>query len=506
MSEDTLISLFTARVREQPAANALLWRDTQWTYADLAGASRSVSDALRACGIQRGDRVAVLLRNSPQYVAAYLGVMSAGAAVLALNAQERASVLVRQIDHSAARVLIGDPTHPEWSVLTNLLADKQVRVMPVDVTDGTGALSAFLGSVGSSTQRDPQGSEVSHSDLALLIYTSGTTGRPKGVMLSHGNLVSNAVAIASYLELAAKDRGFCVLPFHFSYGNSVLTSHLAVGGSVVIEDNLAFPQRSLQRMAHTRATGFAGVPSTFTLLLNRCRFDEFDLGALRYVTQAGGAMTRTAIAQLKQALPKTRVFVMYGQTEATARISYLPPERLEDKLGSVGVAVAETAIDVCDTNGASVPAETVGEIRVRGPGIMLGYWQDPAATKEVIREGWLCTGDLGRKDAEGFLYIEGRAVEMIKVGAFRVSPYEVEEAIGLLPDVQEVAVTGMPDEVLGQAVKATVVLRQGAKLQAMEVKAHCRQHLAAYKIPKVVEFTTSLPRTASGKVQRLQLA
>ena len=278
-----------------------------------------------------------------------------------------------------------------------------------------------------------------------------------------------------------------------------------MGAELVIEDNLAFPQRSLQRMADLRVTGFAGVPSTFTLLLTRCRMRDYDFSALRYVTQAGGAMTRAATARLREELPHTRVFVMYGQTEATARISYLPSEELDTRMGSVGRPIADTQIEIFDLNGQPVPVGITGEIRVRGPGVMLGYWQDPAATGEVVQDGWLSTGDLGHKDREGFLYIDGRAVEMIKVGAFRVSPYEVEEAIAQLEDVAEVAVAATPDDVLGHAVKAVIVLREGGHLDALAVKAHCRHALAQYKIPKIVEFAAELPRTQTGKVRRLHL-
>ena len=500
-----LLELFAARCRDAPAAIALQWREAQWSYEDVDCAIAAVKASLCAAGLQKGDRVALLLRNSPQYVASFYGVLAAGGAAVALNAQERAGVLARQITHSAARFIIGDPAHLEWGALRASVADRGVSCIEVKTLDTVGALKEFL-DTWSADRGTITGVALRDEDVALLIYTSGTTGRPKAVTLSHRNLSSNAEAIIEYLGLRSSDCGFCVLPFHFSYGNSLLTSHLSVGARLVIEDNLAFPRQSLQRLAETRATGFAGVPSTFTLLLSRCRLTDYDLSALRYVTQAGGAMTRTGIAQLKRELPNTRVFVMYGQTEATARISYLPPDRLEDKLGSVGLPVAGTEITICDADGRPLPTGEIGEVRVRGPGVMLGYWEDPSATQEVIRDGWLCTGDLGHKDADGFLYIDGRAIEMITVGAFRVSPYEVEEVIGSLPSVEEVAVTGTADDVLGQAVKAIIVLRPGAKLSAQSVKAHCRAQLAAYKIPKVVEFVSKLPRTGTGKVQRLQLA
>ncbi len=498
----SLVDAFTACAAADPAASALIWNNASWSYGELARARAGVSAALRGAGLARGDRVALLLRNSPQYVAALYGTLGAGGVAVALNALERSEVLARQITHSGSRLVLADPAHIEFEKLSALLAERDVRVIACATPDTTTALAQFTAAFPAD---DAPPAQCADNEPALLIYTSGTTGRPKAVVLSHGNLESNARAIAAYLDLTAADRAFCVLPFHFSYGNSVLTSHLTVGGALIIEDNLAFPQRSLQRMSNLRATGFAGVPSTFTLLLTRASCGDYDFSALRYATQAGGAMTRVAIARLRQELPRTRMFVMYGQTEATARISYLPPERLDTKLGSVGVPVAGTEIEICDPAGTPLPVGKVGEVRVRGPGIMLGYWEDPAATRDAIRDGWLWTGDLGHKDEEGFLYIDGRSVEMIKVGAFRVSPYEVEGAIALLPGVEEVAVGSVPDEVLGQAGKAVIVLRDGAQVDALAVKAHCRQSLATYKIPKIVEFAAQLPRTMTGKVQRMQL-
>ena len=298
----------------------------------------------------------------------------------------------------------------------------------------------------------------------------------------------------------------CPLPFHFSYGMSVLNSNLASGAHLVLEDNLAFPQVLVKRLQDEGITGFAGVPATFALLLGRTQLADFDLSRLRYVTQAGGAMPRTQIQALRAALPQARLFVMYGQTEATARLSYLPPDELDEKLGSVGLPLPGVDIEIRDPSGRVVPDDAIGELCARGPNVMMGYWDDAALTAQVVRDGWLHTGDLAHRDGDGYLYIDGREVEMIKVGAFRVSPQEIEEVLATLPGVQEVAVTGMPDALLGQAIKAVIVPREGARVDVMGVKAHCRAHLAQYKIPKVVEFAAELPRTSSGKVQRYKLA
>jgi acyl-CoA synthetase (AMP-forming)/AMP-acid ligase II len=499
---DTLIQQFNEAATKAGASTALVWRGARWSYWDLQAAVAGAAAGLAGRAPNRGARVALLLRNSPQYVALYYGALAAGLVAVPLNAQERASVLARQIAHCEASILVGSTDHPEWPALSAAAATAGCAVVPIAPRDDDSALEQFL--------RDLAGPRASPAaprpqELASIIYTSGTTGRPKGVMLSHGNLATNARAIISYLEITASDRGLCVLPFHFSYGNSVLHSHLLAGATLVLEDNLAYPHLTVQRLQDDAITGFAGVPSTFALLLGRCNFRDFDLSKLRYLTQAGGAMGRPLIERLRAELPAVQLFIMYGQTEATARLTYLPPAQLTAKLGSVGIPVSGVEIDV-RLDGRSVPTGEIGEIVARGDSIMQGYWNDATATHEVLRDGWLRTGDLGHRDEDGFLFIDGRSVDMIKVGAFRVSPQEIEEVISAVPGVEEVCAAAMPDDLLGQAVKAVIVRTEGATVDERAVKAHCRQHLAAYKVPKSVEFVSVMPRTASGKIQRFKLA
>ena len=500
----SLVHDFDWIARQMPGASALSWHGGVWTYADLQRAVGATQGRLRASGVQPGSRIALLIRNSPQYVASYFGTIAAGCVAVPLNVQERASVLSRQIEHADCSAVIADPQHPEWTALNEAIAAKVPQIITVDLQPGTAGCVAFC--VAMSADAELQLPELQVDEPAMMIYTSGTTSRPKGVLLSNGNLVANARAIAAYLRITANDKVMCGLPFHFSYGSSVLNSNLISGAQLLLEDNFAFPQQTLKRMQDEGVTGFPGVPSTFALLLGRCHLSDFDLSKLRYITQAGGSMPRAQIEKLRQQLPNTEVFIMYGQTEATARLSYLSPEHLETKLGSVGMPLAGVEIQVRNAEGQVVAPGEVGEICARGPNIMLGYWHEPEMTAQVLQNGWLHTGDLGHLDEEGYLYIDGRAVEMIKVGAFRVSPQEVEEVLATYPGVQEVAVTGVADEVLGQSIKAVIVLREGAPTDLRGVKAHCRQHLASYKVPKIVEFATALPRTSSGKVQRFKLA
>jgi acyl-CoA synthetase (AMP-forming)/AMP-acid ligase II len=340
---------------------------------------------------------------------------------------------------------------------------------------------------------------------ACILYTSGTTGQPKGVVLSHGNLSSNTQAIVSYLALTHEDSIVTVLPFYYSYGSSVLHSHLSVGGRVVLEKNLVYPHAVIASLARERASGFAGVPSTFALLLARVKLSEFDLGSLRYVTQAGGAMAAALTQRLRAALPHVAVFVMYGQTEATARLTYLPPEKLDEKLGSVGVPVPGVRIQIRDDKGVAAMAHQLGEVWATGPNIMLGYWQNAEATRETICDGWLKTGDMGYLDHDGYLYLAGRRTDMIKSGAHRIHPQDIEDTIAELPQVEEVAVIGVDDPILGQAIKAFVVVTGREDVSSMHIQAHCKERLAAYKVPKTIEFVAALPRTTNGKLRRAEL-
>jgi acyl-CoA synthetase (AMP-forming)/AMP-acid ligase II len=275
---------------------------------------------------------------------------------------------------------------------------------------------------------------------------------------------------------------------------------------LVLENSMAFPKLILEAMQNEAVTGFSGVPSTFALLLGRTHLEDYDLSSLRYMTQAGGPMPPALISRIRDQLPHISFFVMYGQTEGTARLTYLPPERLEDKLGSVGIGIPGVDVRIRDEGGNPVVIGVSGEIQVRGENVMLGYWRDPEATARTVVDGWLHTGDLGHMDEEGYVYIDGRSSEMIKSGANRISPKEIEEVIAELEEVMEVGVVGVPDDLLGQVVKAVIVSRPGSRVEARRVLAHCRQNLAAYKIPKFIEFAEELPKTASGKLQRFLLA
>jgi acyl-CoA synthetase (AMP-forming)/AMP-acid ligase II len=484
-----LPALLQDSVERSPDAVALVHGHRRITYGALWESILGAARRLRGAGMVPGGRVGLLLENTPEYVIYYYATLSAGGVVVPLNYAARSRELVAQLRHCGAGHWITDGTHAEAAEVARALQGVQVLDAHATLPAGEAPTPPVDGAL-----------------PAAIIYTSGTTGRPKGVTLSHANLACNARSILDYLELRGDDVIVNVLPFHYSYGNSILHTHLAAGARIVLGHSLVYPHAALEAMARERATGFSGVPSSYAVLLGRGRPEQHDLTSLRYVTQAGGAMAAASIDRVRALWPHARFFVMYGQTEATARLTWMPPERLDEKRGSVGIPIRGVEISLRDEAGREVAAGETGEIWARGGNIMLGYWNDAAATELAMRDGWLRTGDLAHRDAEGYIFVAGRRSEMIKSGAHRIAPAEIEEVLIELRDVAEAAVIGVPDDLLGQALMAFVVPRQNGRADRMAILRHCRERLPSYKVPREVEFVPELPRTASGKLQRFRLA
>jgi long-chain acyl-CoA synthetase len=494
MSE-TLADLLSRQAAENPQRPALIQGDSRISYRELWQAVCTLAERLHDQGVREGDRAVLFMDNGMEYVVAYYALLRLAAVPVPLNTGLKARQLAPIVSHAQSRLIL----HAGSRALMDKLGGDHGAVPTLEVNR-----DELLGAESTRAQQPNQRPASLHA-LSALVYTSGTTGRPKGVMLSAGNLVANVRAIVDYLNLSKHDRGICVLPFYYAYGSSVLHTHLAVGAGLVIENNLLYPQRLLERMSAEQVTGFAGVPSTFRLLLRRCDLGRFPMPHLRYATQAGGAIAGADLEAMQRAWSSADFFVMYGQTEATARLTYLPPNRLKTKAGSVGVPVAGVRLKIMDDQGREKPCGETGEICAAGPNIMLGYWRDDEATAKKFFGEWLRTGDLGYRDAEGYFTVVGRSSEMIKTGDHRVAPEEVEQVIAELDSVEEVAVVGTPDELLGQVIKAFVVPASGMQLNKRDILRHCSLHCAQYKIPKAIEFLPALPKTTSGKVQRYKL-
>jgi acyl-CoA synthetase (AMP-forming)/AMP-acid ligase II len=348
-------------------------------------------------------------------------------------------------------------------------------------------------------------SAAKDDDLAAIIYTSGSTGTPRGVMLTHRNITANTDSIVQYLGLASADRVMVVLPFYYVYGLSLLHTHIAVGGTLVLDNRFAFPNVVLKAMREHAVTGFAGVPSTFALLLHRSNLASTPLPALRYVTQAGGAMPPARIQEWLRVLPQVPFFVMYGATEASARLTYLPPEELLKRPGSIGRAIPNVDVRVLRDDGQAADVGEVGELVARGPNIARGYWGRPEETQERFGPDGYRTGDLGYVDQDGFFHLVGRRNEMLKIGAHRVSPREIEDILHEHPAVHEAAVVGAPDEILGEAAVAYVVLRDGLQATDRDLILFARSRVPEHKVPVRVAIVAEIPKTPAGKLDKRAL-
>jgi acyl-CoA synthetase (AMP-forming)/AMP-acid ligase II len=343
--------------------------------------------------------------------------------------------------------------------------------------------------------------ETLSEQLAEIIFTSGSTGEPKGVMISHKNLIANTGSIVEYLGLTADDIILVVLPFYYCYGLSLLHTHLRAGGSIVLNNMFIMLGGVINDLKRFNCTGFAGVPTHFQILLRKSdSFKTSHFPSLKYVTQAGGKLHNAFISEFIETFPNISFNVMYGQTEATARLSWLPPEKLPEKLGSCGKAIPGVTLMLADEHGNPVKPGETGEILAFGDNIMQGYYKDPESTSHTLINGWLHTGDLATVDEDGYIFLTARKKEILKVGGRRISPKEIEEVIVSMPEVIDCTIEAVFDDILGETMRATVVVKEGGKSVTPEtIKSWCALKLSVYKIPQIIELKDKITITATGK-------
>ncbi len=490
------------------------------SYGEMDLAANRVAHMLRDLGVQRGDRVALLIDNSSAYLAAYYGILKAGGVTVAMYATTTAKALSYIVNDCEVSVLI---TQTRQLPLLQEVHDKLPKLRAVVLLD---AIRPAENSVPEETQKSeitswpmittqalaqqpetPLPLHLIDQNLASIIYTSGSTGDPRGAMLTHLNIVTNTRSIVSYLSLTPQDRIMVVLPFAYVYGKSLLNTHFAAGGTVIIDNRFVFPNLVLKTMQDKEATGFSGVPSTYAILLGKSAVRKMEFPALRYITQAGGAMAPALIREVMEVFRGKKVFIMYGATEASARLSYLPPEELPRKIGSIGIPIPNVVLRLIKENGEEAALGEPGEIVASGANLMQGYWNQPEETKAALTRHGFHTGDLGRMDDEGFFYVVGRKRDMIKSGANRVSAKEVEETILEHPYILEAAVIGVPDQYLGEAICAYLTLKPEhgnghEESLAEKIVAFCRERLPEFKVPRTVIVQEKLPKNASGKIMK----
>jgi len=523
-----LFDIMTRGAALAPDNDAIVHGDRRITYRELLIAAAQLSEFLKQQDISPGERVAVLYDNSIEYVIAFLAVARAGFVVVPLDISLKPDKFKFILDDSETRILMIQPKftrHIETILGNNSPVQLVISERKLDLSKfsiQSEVLDNILGRDNPSINYEKliEGIDqivplenLTHKtlpetphELAAIFYTSGSTGASKGVMLSHLNLVSNTVATVEYLKLTERDSIMVILPFYYIYGNSLLLTHLLVGGRMVIDNRFAFPQVILDTMVKEKTTGFSGVPSNFMILLNNAGFRSDKLPHLRYLTQAGGAMAPKVIENVISVFPHRELYIMYGQTEASPRVTWLPPESLKENIGSIGIPVPGVKVSLTDDNGNEVAPGETGEITVTGDNVMLGYWHQADEEEEVLRDGRLFTGDLAYRDDNSFFFVVSRKKEIIKVGGNRVSAKEIEERILENEKVLEAAVVGVGDDVLGEAIKAVLVLKPGQTAKEKEFQDYIGAKLARHKIPKYVVFTDELPKYPSGKVKKKELS
>ncbi|MBI1181732.1 MAG: acyl-CoA ligase (AMP-forming), exosortase A system-associated [Alphaproteobacteria bacterium] len=495
--------LIECGLQRNPLGDAVRLGGEGMNYTDLAAAVRRAASAFLASGLQPGGRVAIYLPKSFAAVQAIFGAARAGGVFVPVNPVLRTRQVAHILRDSGATHLVTTPDRLE--ALRQDGADLS-SVEHVVLADATG-WSSFLAAGGPDDAAPP-----GEDDLAALLYTSGSTGLPKGVMLSHRNLTLGACSVASYLGNTADDRILCVLPLSFDYGLSQLSTAFLAGATAVLINHL-FPQDIVAVLERERITGLACVPPLWLQLLG-LDWPPAVAETLRYATNSGGRMPRQAIEALRLKAPRTRLFLMYGLTEAF-RSTYLDPDEVAGRPESIGKAIPHATVRVIGAEGRETAPGEAGELVHSGPLVAQGYWNDPERTAARFRplpagldDGapavW--SGDTVMRDAEGFLYFVERNDSMIKTSGYRVSPTEIEDVLYEADGVAEAAVLGVPHPTLGEAVVAVVAPRVEDAVSSDDLLAHCRAQLPAFMVPRTIMLRDGLPRSPNGKIDRSGLA
>jgi len=498
-----------------PDKVALVCDGRRLTYAELEARSNALAHALVRRGVRRGDRVVVFADNTVQTVVSFWGVLKANAVTALVNSQVKTEKLAHLLEDCRPTALVTDARHTAIFAAAAARSPHLKSVIisgPRDAarTAGLPAVSDWDAALAAEPADAPPPRQNLDIDLASIVYSSGSTGDPKAIMLTHRNMLTAATSISTYLENTEDDVILDVLPLSLTYGLYQLITTVKVGARLVLERSFAYPAQVLQRMVEEGVTGLPGVPTMWAILTGMESLGGYDLSRLRYLTNAAAACPVKHLLRLHELLPHARIFSMYGQTEC-ARGAYLPPEDLERKPGSIGIAPPNMEFWLVDENDRKLGPNQIGQLVIRSAMVMRGYWEKPEATAERLRPGplpgetVLYTGDYGRLDDEGYLYFVSRMDDIIKSRGEKVSPKEVENALVDIPGVKEAAVIGIPDALLGQAVKAFLILEPGVTRSVKEVQLECGKRLEAFMVPREVEFVPDLPRTSGGKIKKSDL-
>jgi fatty-acyl-CoA synthase len=492
------------RAQTSPSKACLIGLGKRHTYADVYERVNSLAQGLMDLGIGRGDVVAILLYNCCEYLEITFAVNQIGAVWLPLNYRLAGDEFQYILEDSGAKCLVTEPEFvPTISAIQKKLPQLQHRLL-LGSTASEGWLD-YEKIIGSNRGAMPPHAEVSVEDLHRLMYTSGTTARPKGVMLTYGNLYWKNIGHIITFGITQDDRTLVVGPLYHVGGMDLPgTGTLYAGGSLVILRKYD-PNAVLAAIDQEKVTNLWLSPAMTIMLFNELDFERYDVSSVRFIIDGGEKMPATLIKQFTNKFPNAWFADAYGLTETVSGDTFLAKDKMLNKIGSVGKPVPHLDVRVVDENGKDVPPDELGEICLKGPKVFKGYWRNPQATAEVVRNGWFHTGDIGTLDKDGFLYIMDRKKDMIISGGENIASPEVERVLYEIPGILEAAVVGIPHPKWQQVPKAYVVIKPGEYVDKEQIIAYCGTKLAKFKIPKEVEFIDALPRNPSGKVLKREL-
>lgn len=475
-----------------PQRPALVIAGRAWTYEELASLVDAAASRLKMIVPVSESRIAIVGGNHLAYVVAYWSAQRLGLPTVEIDRDESLQTIAGILAATDAQFVATDRDDLKPEIQGTLPVESFEEFLSKCETLNRTCIG--------HTPTVENNSEDAFRD-ASIVFTSGTTASAKGVVLSHENFCFIAHEVANYLELTERDRCALILPLYHTYGKSVLLSAVAAGAAVVVLDCFSNQQLFLGRLSEEECTVFSAVPYHLHVLAKSGCLSRYDLSSLRAITSSANKLSPSVIDILSDSLPGVRIFSMYGLTEATTRVSYVPPELLHMKKSSCGRPLPHVEIRIVAEDGRQAPTGAAGEILVRGPNIMKGYWGDPVLTRDAIVDGWLRTGDVGHLDEDGFLYIDGRRKEIIKCAGKGINPLEIEEALMEHPGVEEAAVVGLGDSLMGEIVHAYVTLRD-LSWTAADLRAHCCRRLSRHKVPCQYTIVDSFPRTSTGKIQK----
>ena len=474
-----------------PDKTAIVFEGTHLTYNSLNARVNRLANALVAEGIVRGDRVALYLPNIPAFVIGYLATVRMGAIAVSANAMLKAEELKYLLDDAGAVLLF-----TTGELLENVSIDQYPQLRKIVVCEGEGAGHSSLDDWLNASQETFSGADMDPQDPAVLLYTSGTTGFPKGATLTHGNVVSNTWTTVHHAGFRADDRMILFLPLFHVFGQNFIMNATFLACATLVLHRRFVPDQILASIRNDSVTMFFAVPTIYIHLLNM-DVDPADLASIRYEFSAAATMPQEISARWTERFGRP-VYEGYGLTECSPFACY--NHDFNHKFGSVGTPVENFEIKIFDETDQEMPLGQWGEICVRGPGVMQGYWNKPEETARALHNGWLHSGDIGTMDEDGYVFIVDRVKDMINMAGLKIWPAEVEQFLYRHPAVMELAVYGIPHPEKGEIVKAAIVLKEGATATAEEINDYCRKHLAVYKVPSEFEFLEELPKSPTGKI------